>query len=79
MDCPADTDVVIKEIENEEPLFQSRKKRKALKQAAEEKAAQEQAQASQETQQQESKQSEAGSDHVAPKIKVESLNGAKFY
>jgi hypothetical protein len=56
-------------MEEEEVLFQSKKKRKALRQAAaEEEAAQIQAQ---------ERSREVGSEDG--KVKVESLNGVRFY
>jgi hypothetical protein len=69
----ADFGAVLKDMEDEEVLFQSKKRRKALRKAAAEEAAQEEA-----AQAQKEEHEEVVVDNDG-KVRVESVNGVRFY
>jgi hypothetical protein len=71
----ADLGAVLKDMENEEVLFQSKKRRKALRQKAAEEAAQEEAAA----QARKEEQDEVVVVDNDGKVRVESVNGVRFY
>lgn len=64
----ADVKVVLKDIQGEEALFQSKKKRKALREEAAVEAEQEEVKG----------EERSGQNHHA-KVQVESFKGTKFY
>jgi hypothetical protein len=65
----ADLRVVLKDMEDEEVLFQNKKRRKALRQAAAEEAAQAE----------KKEHEEVIVDSETGKVRVESVNGIRFY
>jgi hypothetical protein len=65
----ADYDLVLKDMEDEEVLFQNKKRRKALRQAAAEEAAQAEKE----------EHEEVVVDSETGKVRVESVNGVRFY